>query len=158
VLTIRGIGIGLCMQTLSTAGMNAIPRASVGKASSLSNVIRQVMSSFGIAILTTIMSSRQSFHAAAISDSVSVTSTTASEALQGLTGLFMQAGVDAATAQGGAASVLAGMIAKEAVVRGIADALLVSAIPIFLSIPFIFFMHKKPPKKEAAQEQQKAAA
>jgi len=47
VLTIRGLGIGLCMQTLATAGMNVVPRASVGKASSLSNVIRQVMSSFG---------------------------------------------------------------------------------------------------------------
>jgi EmrB/QacA subfamily drug resistance transporter len=158
VLTIRGLGIGLCMQTLATAGMNVIPRASVGRASSLSNVIRQVMSSFGIAILTTIMSSRQSFHTAAISDSVSVTSTTAIEALQGLAGLFAQAGVDAATAQGGAGSVLAGMIAKEAVVRGIADAMLVSAIPIFMSIPFIFFMHKKPAKKGAAQEQQKTAA
>lgn len=72
--------------------------------------------------------------------------------------MFTQAGVDAATAQGGASSVLMGMIIKEATVRGIADAMLISSIPIFCSIPLIYFLHKKPKKQGAAEEKQKAAA
>ncbi len=59
LLTIRGIGIGLCMMPLTTAGMNAVPRHLVGRASSVSNVTRQVMGSFAIAILTAVMTNRQ---------------------------------------------------------------------------------------------------
>ncbi|CAM5795449.1 MULTISPECIES: DHA2 family efflux MFS transporter permease subunit [Brevibacillus] len=158
ILTIRGLGIGLCMMTLSTVGMNAVPRMIVGKASSLSNVIRQVMSSFGIALLTMVMTTRTNFHSATISESITITSTAAADFIRGLTGMFTQAGVDAATAQGGASSVLMGMIIKEATVRGIADAMLISSIPIFCSIPLIYFLHKKPKKQGAAEEKQKAAA
>ncbi|USG64424.1 DHA2 family efflux MFS transporter permease subunit [Brevibacillus ruminantium] len=158
IMTIRGLGIGLCMMTLSTVGMNAVPRQIVGKASSLSNVIRQVMSSFGIAILTMVMTTRTNFHSVTISESISITSTTALEFIKGLTGIYAQAGVDAATAQGGASSVLIGMMMREATVRGIADAMLFSAIPIFCSLPLIFFMHKKPKKPDAPQAKEKAAA
>ncbi|MEJ8547263.1 DHA2 family efflux MFS transporter permease subunit [Brevibacillus borstelensis] len=158
ILTIRGLGIGLCMMTLSTVGMNAVPRMIVGKASSLSNVIRQVMSSFGIALLTMVMTTRTNFHSATISESITITSTAATDFIRGLTGMFTQAGVDAATVQGGASSVLMGMIIKEATVRGIADAMLISSIPIFCSIPLIYFLHKKPKKQGAAEEKQKAAA
>lgn len=158
ILTIRGLGIGLCMMTLSTVGMNAVPRAIVGNASSLSNVIRQVMSSFGIAILTMVMTTRTHFHSAAISESISVTSLTAAEFLKGLTGMYTQAGVDAAAAQGGASSILAGLIVRESTVRGMADALLISAIPIFVSIPLLYFLHKKPTPPKEAENQQKAAA
>ncbi|MCK9906442.1 MFS transporter, partial [Frankia sp. Cpl3] len=63
IMTIRGMGIGLCMMPLSTAGTNAIPVHLINKASPLSNVTRQIMGSFGISILTTVMSMRQTFHA-----------------------------------------------------------------------------------------------
>jgi EmrB/QacA subfamily drug resistance transporter len=156
ILTIRGFGIGLCMMTLSTVGMNAVPRAKVGDASPLSNVLRQVLSSFAIAILTVIMQSRQTFHMASISENLNEDAAT--QLLGGLTGLYTQAGVDAASATGGASAILYGMMAKEALVQGIGDTFLVSAIPIVLSIPLLYFLHKKPQKGPQASEQQKTAA
>lgn len=157
VLTIRGIGIGLCMMTLSTVGMNAVPRASVGNASPLSNVIRQVLSSFAIAVLTAIMQARQNFHAAVISDNMNTD--VATQLLGGLSGLYTQVGADAASAQGGASTILAGIMAKEALIQGIGDTFLVSAIPIALSIPLLYFLHKKPKKgPDVPQQQQTTAA
>lgn len=155
ILTIRGIGIGLCMMTLSTVGMNAVPRESVGNASPLSNVLRQVMSSFAIAVLTVIMQARQTFHMASISDNMN--NDAASQVLAGLSGLYTQVGVDAASATGGASTILYGLMAKEAMVQGIGDTFLVSAIPIVISIPLLYFLHKKP-KKPDAKKQQKTAA
>jgi len=156
ILTIRGIGIGLCLMTLSTVGMNAVPRARVGDASALSNVLRQVMSSFAIAILTAIMQSRQTFHMASISDNLNTD--VATQLLTGLSGLYTQVGVDAASASGGAGTILYGIMAKEALVQGIGDTFLVSTIPIALSLFLLYFLHKKPKASPEAPKEQKTAA
>lgn len=157
ILTIRGIGIGLCMMTLSTVGMNAVPRNSVGDASPLSNVLRQVMSSFAIAILTVIMQARQNFHMASISENLNTDM--AMQFISGISGMYAQVGVDAASATGGASSILYGLMAKEALVQGIGDTFLVSVIPIVLSIPLLYFLHKKPKKnQQEVPAPQKASA
>lgn len=157
ILTIRGIGIGLCMMTLSTVGMNAVPRQNVGDASPLSNVLRQVMSSFAIALLTVCMQTRQTFHMSSIAENLN--SDMATQLLTGLGGMYAQAGVDTAYGTAGATSILYGMMAKEALVRGIGDTFLISAIPIVISIPFLYFLHKKPkPPADQAPEKQKTAA
>ena len=151
ILTIRGIGIGLCMMPLTTVGMNAIPKEMVGKASSISNLFRQVMGSLGIAILTAIMTSQQTLHVSMITESVSVTSTVAQQTITSLSGIYTQGGVDSATAQGGALTVIAGYIQKEAAVRAIADTFLISSIPILGSIPFIYFLRKRRKPEPAAK-------
>lgn len=156
ILTIRGIGIGLCMMTLSTVGMNAVPRTSVGDASPLSNVLRQVMSSFAIAILTVIMQARQNFHMASISDNLNTDMAT--QFISGISGMYAQVGVDAASATGGASTILYGMMAKESLVQGIGDTFLVSVIPIVLSIPLLYFLHKKPKKTQQVPATEKATA
>lgn len=157
ILTIRGIGIGLCMMTLSTVGMNAVPRQNVGDASPLSNVLRQVMSSFAIALLTVCMQTRQTFHMSSIAENLNTDMAT--QLLTGLGGMYAQAGVDTASGTAGATSILYGMMAKEALVRGIGDTFLISAIPIVISIPFLYFLHKKPkPPADEAPAKQKTAA
>lgn len=144
VLTIRGFGIGMCMMPLTTVGMNAIPRHLVGKASSLSNVMRQVAGAFGIAILTTIMTQRQTFHGNRISENLQVTSDVGNQVIKSVSTLYMQGGIDAATATGGASYLLAGLIQKEAAARAVADTFMISSIPLFISIPLVlFFIQKK---------------
>jgi EmrB/QacA subfamily drug resistance transporter len=148
ILTVRGIGIGLSMMPLTTAGMNAVPRHLVGRASSVSNVTRQVMGSFAIAILTAIMTNREVFHATMISDSIPLNSYPASQALIIFSNQLMQGGTDIATSKGGAFGLLAQMIQQEGLVRGIADTFLVSSIPIFICIPLIFLFIKQRKDKE----------
>ena len=156
VLTIRGLGIGLCMMTLSTVGMNALPRQSISDGSSLSNVLRQVMSSFAIALITVAMQERQIFHMASISDNIN--SELATTLLTNLTGLYTNVGVDTDYGTSGAYSILYGIVAKEALVRGIADTFLITAVPIALSLFLLYFLRKKPePAKEARNDQKTAA-
>jgi EmrB/QacA subfamily drug resistance transporter len=138
IYIVRCIGIGLCMMPLSTAGMNAIaaddPRQ-VGNASALSNVIRQVASSFGIAILTMIMQDRSAMYARYIADAVTVTSNSTYPVFRGAQGL----------------SQLSGLIMQDATTRGIADAFLLSSIPVFLAIPLVLFFRKPAPAKAKGQ-------
>lgn len=164
ILTIRGIGIGLCMQPLSTIGMNAVPPQLIGQASPLSNVTRQVMGSMAIAVFTMLMSQRTTIHTGIINDTVSITNTQASQTMSTLTGIFTQGGLDATSAQAMAASTLGGLIAKEATVRAIGDTFLLASIPIFICIPLVLLFAKRkktetPPAKLAAKtEEQQAKA
>ncbi|NOU96544.1 DHA2 family efflux MFS transporter permease subunit [Paenibacillus sp. LMG 31456] len=153
VLTIRGFGIGLCMMPISTVGMADIPKDKINEASPLSNVFRQVMASMGIAVLTTIMSSRQYLHYFRITENVPSTSEPATQYMSAISGALSQGGVDAATASGTAAVYLAGLMQKEAMVRSIADTFFVSAIPAFLCIPLVFLLRTKKKKKEQPAEQ-----
>ncbi|TDF97554.1 DHA2 family efflux MFS transporter permease subunit [Paenibacillus piri] len=159
VLTIRGFGIGLCMMPVSTVGMADIPKAQINDASPLSNVFRQVMASMGIAVLTTIMSSRQYLHYYRITENVPSTSEPANQFMTAISGAYFSGGVDLATASGTAAAYLAGLMQKEAMVRSIADTFYVSAIPAFLCLPLVFFLRsKKQPKEQPVQQAASAPA
>ncbi|CAH2213549.1 DHA2 family efflux MFS transporter permease subunit [Tepidibacter aestuarii] len=61
ILTIRGIGLGLAMMPISTAGMNAVPKQLIGKASALSNTIRQISGALSVTIMTTLIQNRFNF-------------------------------------------------------------------------------------------------
>ncbi|WP_423773823.1 DHA2 family efflux MFS transporter permease subunit [Aneurinibacillus aneurinilyticus] len=136
VLAIRGIGIGLCMMPLSTAGMNAVAPQQVGNASSLSNLIRQVASSMGIAVLTALMQQRTTLHAQHIAESINEASV---QYFQGILGTS-------------AMSSLGGIIQREAMAWGIADTFLISSIPLFITIPLVllFWKKKKAPEVQAS--------
>ncbi|MDN4617516.1 DHA2 family efflux MFS transporter permease subunit [Paenibacillus sp. PsM32] len=122
VLMFRGMGIGICMMPLSTVGMNAVAPEKVGKASTASNLVRTIAGSMAIAILTFLMQSRTALHSQQISESITLDG---AQTLQ-------------ATLGSSWASITSGLITLDAYSRGIADTFLVSSIPLFCSIPFIF--------------------
>ncbi|WP_027415563.1 DHA2 family efflux MFS transporter permease subunit [Aneurinibacillus terranovensis] len=135
-LAIRGIGIGLCMMPISTAGMNAVDPRQVGNASSLSNLIRQVAASMGIAVLTTIMQQRTALHNQQTSEFITPTSI-GLNIFSGSTGM----------------SNLAGLIAQDSLARAIGDCFLLASLPVFVAIPLVFcFVKWRKPAKPAQQE------
>ncbi|MFZ5650777.1 MAG: DHA2 family efflux MFS transporter permease subunit [Bacillota bacterium] len=156
LLMLRASGLGLCMMPLSTAGLNTIPPMLVGRASAINNLFRQISASLGIAYITYIMLDRQAQHAVRLSEGANWGNWVAVEAYQ-------RAGSLAASAAGPAAKEEAGagylymLIQKQSMVQGIGDAILVSAIIAFLTIPVIFFLSKNK-VEEARQEAKKKYA
>lgn len=153
ILIIRALGLGLCMMPLTTAGMNTIPQFLIGRASAMGNLVRQISASFGIAYLTYVMLHRQDYHAAVIADSVSWTSPVAANVMQQLQGLLSQAGYSPQ----GAAGILRGLVLREALIRGLADAFVVSTVIIIIAIPFVFLLSKKRVEKQRALQYQRYA-
>ncbi len=135
VLMFRGMGIGICMMPLSTVGMNAVPKEKVGKASTASNLVRTIAGSMAIAILTFLMQNRTALHSQQISESITPD---AANTFQSMLGSSWT-------------STVSGLITLDAYSRGIADTFLVSSIPLFCSIPFVFlFITRR--KKNVLQE------
>ncbi|NBD27329.1 DHA2 family efflux MFS transporter permease subunit [Paenibacillus glycinis] len=61
-LALLGAGMGLSMMPLNTHLMQAAPRELVGRVTSLTNAAQQVMTSFAVAGLSTILAKRMSIH------------------------------------------------------------------------------------------------
>lgn len=143
VTSVRALGMGLSMIPMTTAGMNTIRQQDMGRASALNNVCRQVAASFGIAILATVMQSRQTLHFAHITESVSAGSPFATimvkqmgEMLGAATGHGSGAGQQAALA------VINGIAARQSLVMAIDDTFIVAAIFVAAAIPASLFLGK----------------
>jgi hypothetical protein len=63
-LLIRGVGMALLFVPLTTLAMSDLKGAELGQGSGLNNMMRQLGGSFGIAVLTTLIHTRQAFTAA----------------------------------------------------------------------------------------------
>lgn len=154
IMIFRSIGMGLSMMPLTTVGMNVVAKHLVGRASSLSNVCRQIFASFGIAFMTFLMQNRQVFHATRLSDGVSPASPVVSSITGQLQGLLVASGASSDVATSGAISLIYGMIQKEAMVLAINDTFLISSFFLFAALPMVFFLHDKgKSKKKPAPEE-----
>jgi len=158
LLIIRGIGIGLCMMPLSSAGMNTLPNHMIGRASSVSNVIRNVMASLGIAMLTSMMNNQSTKYGGLFNEEISSNSPTFADFSTNVAHRYMELGTDSGSATSNVVGVLLGMVQKEALTRAIADTLVISAFPAFISIVLVIFMRQRKKKKAEAEAEAGANA
>lgn len=134
LLCLRGVGLGLSMMPLMTAGMNTVPGPQVGEASALMNVVRQVAASFGTALVTYVLQNRTAFHVARLSESFSYLMPLGefnfSHVQAKVAALVGQTAAPAAT-QG----LLAGAVQKQAAVLAVGDAFVVTTALALVGLP-----------------------
>ncbi len=91
-MILRGIGFGLFLMTVTVLGMNSVPLDKISRASSLSNTIRQLAGSFGIALVSTLMQNRGIYHLAHNAENINVASAAMKNTLAGMEKLLWGAG------------------------------------------------------------------
>jgi hypothetical protein len=128
----------LTMMPAQTAAMVEIPTALVGRASAITNIIQRVSSSFGIAVLTTVLTTRQALHGNWLAWTVSPANPAAMNALNPAAAV-MGGG---ARGRGMALMFLQGMAMKTGFVNAIDDVFLISAVITAVAIIPAFFLKK----------------
>ncbi len=135
---LRGLTLPLANMPAQTAAMVDIPTQLIGRASALTNIIQRVSSSFGIAVLTTVLTTRQTLHGEWLAWTVNQGNSTAMAALSHI-GALMGGG---AKGQGMALAYLKGMVVKSAFVNAIDDVFIITAIISAVAIIPAFFLKK----------------
>jgi DHA2 family multidrug resistance protein len=74
-LMIRGVGMGMSMMPATTTSMNAVPRNLIPRATALTNALQRIAGSFGTAIMSTVLVTRQNFQYAMAAQTVTPMST-----------------------------------------------------------------------------------
>jgi len=148
ILMVRGVGIGLSMMPATTAGMNTVPLAEVTRASALSNVIRQISASFGIAALTAIMQRQQSYHLQGLAENASASSPVFKSIMNNLQVHLVHQGSSLIDAKMQSSMILGGWIQKQALLLAINDTFMVAGFVCLFGIPLTLFLREKRFKKE----------
>lgn len=125
---LRAIGIGLLMMPVQTAGMNTVPMNKVGQGTAITNTVRQVAASFGIAWLALLLSQRTKFHSAVMSDEMNMFSPTVANGMTQLQSSFQQAGQTAAQAKTSAVMTMYGQIQIHSIVQAMDDIFFIISI------------------------------
>jgi EmrB/QacA subfamily drug resistance transporter len=134
----RGLAMGLSMMPAQTAALSDVPPQLISRATSVTAIIRNLASSFGIAVMTVLLNNQNTFHHARMTDSLS-TDNVAYTA-------FMQA--NPATGP----TLIATHLAKQSFVFAIQDVFLLTAgFTLLAVIPSLFL-------KKATKAQQPAGA
>jgi DHA2 family multidrug resistance protein len=139
-LYIRGVAMGVMFAPLTAAAVVDIPRHKMGQASGLLNVIRQVGGSFGVAILTTILTTRINYHTQSFGEMIQSNSPAYHQVLQNIR-YFITAGSGStgslADRQG--QTILMSYVTKQSFVQAIDDDFLLAAvITMVCAIPVLF--------------------
>jgi MFS transporter, DHA2 family, multidrug resistance protein len=144
-LYLRGFAMGLMFTALTTVSLLEIPREKMAQASAITNSIRQLGGSLGVALLATLLSSRVTYHAQVFSEAIKP----GSEIYQQTVGkmkyhLQYEAGSSPADANRQSQVLLLSNLNKQAYIQGIDDDFLLAGIITLIGgIPIIFLHTKK---------------
>ena len=144
-LYIRGFAMGIIFTPLSTLSLLTIPREKMAQASAITNTIRQIAGSLGVALFTTMLTSRINFHAQIFNNAILSGSEEFKTVVTNLGyHIQMHGGSSMTTALKQGQSILFSNISKQAYIAGIDDDFLIAAfITILGLIPTIMLRSKK---------------
>lgn len=149
-LYLRGLAMGLMFGPLTTISLLSVPRHKMAQASGISNVIRQVGGSFGVALLTSILTSRMAFHSQLYGEAL-LSGAPAYQSVMSHLGSYVTSitGNVGQTAAKQAQYILQSNISKQAFIQSIDDDFKLAAIITLISIVPVFFL--KGSKKKLQQ-------
>lgn len=113
-LVLRGIGVGLQIVPLSVVALGTLRPQQLAEGAGLYNLFRQLGGSFGIALLTTLISRRNQFHYARLDEHLNVYDPAQRETLAHIQAQLVQRGMTPYDAHAGAYKVLAGLVQRQA--------------------------------------------
>ncbi len=158
-LYIRGLGMGLMFTPLTSLGLLTIPREKMAQASGISNTVRQIGGSMGVAILSTVLTSRVNFHSQMFGGAIQ----SGSQAFQQVThnmSYFIQqhAGGSMGTVMKQSQALLMQHVSNQAFIQGVDDDFLLAAgITMLGFIPILMMRSKRnkiqnlPPEKPSGE-------
>jgi DHA2 family multidrug resistance protein len=144
-LYIRGLGMGLLFTALSTIALVEISRDEMAQASGISNSIRQLGGSLGVAILATLLTSRVSYHSQQFGGQVSLNSEVYQQTSRNIRyHLTHDSGSSPGDATRQGQYLIMSNLTTQAYIQGIDDDfLLAGAITLTAVFPILFLRTKK---------------
>jgi MFS transporter, DHA2 family, multidrug resistance protein len=136
---LRGVSLMICMVPINNIALGTLPPERIKNASGLFNLTRNLGGAVGLALINTILNDRTDLHLQRLRESVGWGRQAANEAFATLQGGFASFG---ANAEAMAASRLAGMVRREALVMSFADVFLVLTALFLLLAAGVVFVRK----------------
>jgi DHA2 family multidrug resistance protein len=146
-LYLRGLAMGLMFTALTTVSLLEIPREKMAQASAITNSIRQLGGSLGVALLATLLTTRVNFHSQVFSGSVKQGSEVYQKTMNNIKfHVQHDAGSSPANASRQSQMIMLSNLNKQAYIEGINDDFLLAGIITLIGGIPVFFLHTKKTK------------
>lgn len=151
-LVMRGIGMSLLFIPLTNITLSDLQGTDLPQGSGLSNMIRQLGGSFGIAIMTAFLSYRSAVHRSHIAEHINVYHTPALERFQEMVAAFQAKGYALVQSQQMALASLNGVVAKQAALLSNLDAFRLVGVFFAVGIPILLLYKQKHVRSSASAD------
>jgi len=137
-LIIRGVGLGCLFVPLTTIALSGLKGKDIAQGSGLTNMIRQLGGSFGVALIATFIDRRNVYHRSTLVEHISQYEPVARQRIQQFTASFMASGSSTGEAQAKAYKLLDLTIMKQTYLMSYTDAFYIVGVFFLLCIPLLF--------------------
>jgi len=151
-LIMRGFAMGLIFIPLTTISLSTLNGSEIPQGTSLSNMVRQLGGSIGIALLTTYITRRTAIHYSYLTENITFNNPVAVSRIKTLTAYFMSLGNDASTATHRAYAVIAGIVGQQATMLTYKEMFLYIGLFFIALIPLLAMFWNKKKKAEPGEE------
>jgi DHA2 family multidrug resistance protein len=143
-LYLRGFGMGIIFTPLSALSLLTIPRDKMAQASGITNTIRQIGGSLGVAIFSTLLTSRITFHSQIFGAALQAGKPIFNRVTSGLSFFAQQhMGGNTATAIQQSKYLLLSHVNQQAYIQGIDDDFWIAAIITLMGLVPVLIMRTK---------------
>ena len=139
----RGVGLGLLFVPLTTMALSGLKGKDIAQGAGLTNMMRQLGGSFGIALVTTFIQLRSWTHRTALLSHLSPYDPAVRERISAITGGLMSKGSDFFQAQQQAYGALEGAVLKQTFLLTYMDAFHIVGIFFLLCIPLLLLFKRR---------------
>ena len=140
LLVIRGAGLGLLFIPITTLALSSLHGKEIGQGAAFTGMMRQLGGSFGIAIITTFISTQNMVHRVDLVSKLDVNDPVVQQRVAGMQRGFMNSGMTPDIALKSAYKALDYSVFKQASVLSYMDVFLYLGVLFLLCIPFVLLV------------------
>ncbi|HYK42766.1 MAG TPA: DHA2 family efflux MFS transporter permease subunit [Thermoanaerobaculia bacterium] len=141
-LIFRGVGLGFLFVPLTTLALSGLRGKDIPQGAGMTNMMRQLGGSFGIAIVATFIEKRSWSHRQSLLSHVSVYDPTVRERLSQITAGLMAKGAPLLEAQRQAIAAIEGLVLRQTMLLTYMDAFRLTGIFFLCCIPLLLFFRR----------------
>ncbi len=149
-LVVRGLGLGMLFIPLTTLALADLKGAEIPQGTAMTNMVRQLGGSVGIAMMTTFVSRRNSFHRSVLAEKVSEYSQEGSSRLHSAMNFFLSKGDSPWLARTKGIALLTRAVSRQAALLSYLDAFRLVGAFFLIFLPLLL-LFKKPVKFEKVE-------
>ncbi|APU67355.1 DHA2 family efflux MFS transporter permease subunit [Christiangramia flava] len=141
-LVVRGVGLGLLFVPITTLSLSTLKGKDIGDGAAFTGMMRQLGGSFGIAIITTMVSRLAQQHRIDLLPNISAIDFKVQQRIDGIKRMFMAKGFSANEALDKAYAVLNGSLMKQSTVLSYMDIFLYLGLLFLVCAPIVLLIKK----------------
>ena len=143
MLIARGVGLGLLFIPITALSLSSLKGREIGEGAAFTGMMRQLGGSFGIAVITTVLSAKNMVHRNELVAKLNVNDLNVQQRIAGMQKAFISKGLTPDVALKASYKAMDYSVTKQAAVLSYMDIFLYLGFMFLLCLPIVFFVKQK---------------